>query len=101
MTVQKRKDLLLKVDNDGAGSFATVAAMRSEGGAAGFVDIVARLLAATFTAKRRLRNSIDASRAVPLGRDDGDAAWDVTFFPASLLVDDAVRTRGSFARRSR
>ena len=34
MTVQKRKDLLLKVDNDGAGSFATVAAMRSEGDAA-------------------------------------------------------------------
>ncbi len=52
MTVQKRKDLLLKVDNDGAGSFATVAAMRSEGGAVGFVDIVARLLAATFTAER-------------------------------------------------
>ncbi len=30
----------------------TVAAMRSEGGAAGFVDIVARLLAATFAAER-------------------------------------------------
>jgi hypothetical protein len=29
-----------------------VAAMRAEGGAAGFVDIVARLLAATFTAAR-------------------------------------------------
>lgn len=29
-----------------------VASMRSEGGAAGFVDIVARLLAATFTAVR-------------------------------------------------
>jgi hypothetical protein len=29
-----------------------VAAMKSEGGAAGFVDIVARLLAATFTALR-------------------------------------------------
>ena len=61
MTVQKRKDLLFKVDNDGAGSFATVAAMRSE----------------------------------------GDAAWDVRFFPASLLIDDTVRTRASFARCSR
>ena len=29
-----------------------VAAMRAEGGAAGFVDIVARLLTATFTARR-------------------------------------------------
>lgn len=33
-----------EIDND------TVAAMRVDGGAAGFVDIVARLLAATFTA---------------------------------------------------
>ena len=31
---------------------AAVGAMRVEGGAAGFVDIVARLLAATFTAGR-------------------------------------------------
>ena len=63
MTVQKRKDLLLKVDNDGAGSFVTVAAMRSEGGAVGFVDIVARLLAATFTAERESKPDVSFGEA--------------------------------------
>jgi len=41
----------------------TVAAMRVDGGAAGFVDIVARLLAATFA------NAAEAPGARPLDRD--------------------------------
>jgi hypothetical protein len=45
----------------------TVAAMKSEGGAAGFVDIVARLLTATFTTLRTGEggNPLGVGSAVP------------------------------------
>jgi hypothetical protein len=45
-----------------------VAAMKSEGGAAGFVDIVARLLAATFTALRPEEATGPLERARPRGK---------------------------------
>ena len=87
-----------------------VAAMRAEGGAAGFVDIVARLLAATFRrgargGERPCRRTAaggltEARRAVSLGRRDGGGLGSAAA-AAGLLGDDAARARRRAARRAR
>jgi Phage tail tube protein, GTA-gp10 len=79
-----------------------VAAMKSEGGAAGFVDVVARLFAATFTALRRGEGDrpFGGTRGGGVKREDERRApepfpWDVAMTaglgsPASL---PGIRTK--------
>jgi hypothetical protein len=87
-----------------------VASMRVEGVAAGFVDIVARLLAATFTAargrrapalSRRKRRSSSGGRAVSLGGGDGGRARHLAAGTVRVLGNDAARIGGGAAWRVR
>jgi hypothetical protein len=75
-----------------AASDAEVAALRTEGGAAGFARIAAELILATFGAAEAGRSETLRRRrgAARLGRPDGDRPGVPAAFPCGLLDDDAA-----------
>ena len=80
-----------------------VARMASEGGAAGYVEIVARLLNATFAGqpRHRERRKRRVTAALSLGRRDGGGPWRAGAGSACFLGHDATRVRRSLAGAAR
>ena len=76
-----------------------VARMASEGGAAGYVEIVARLLNATFAGQswHRERRKRRVTAALSLGRRDGCRPRRAGAGSARVLGDDATRVRCGLA----